>query len=301
MRASDENKSEGTAMNGLRGTLALAIAASLVSLGASNAAPPTRATPADFAAIYANPWNDDLFEAFLLKLPKVRRGAKVRYVWQGDLLVDRETIRRDILAQSSGDAPARSNDELKVMTVNGVPSFWPRNKRSLTFAVDRASFPSPSAYQTATANLEKAAKDWVQACPQCGLQMTHLAQYDAAPDPTKVTFVARYDKDETSFIAAAFFPADPLEDHVLVIAPEYFTTDFDRVGVFRHELGHVLGYRHEHIAGIPGCGVEDNNWKPLTPYDKSSVMHYFCGGAGSMTLALSPTDVAGHRGLYGAQ
>jgi len=57
----------------------------------------------------------------------------------------------------------------------------------------------------------------------------------------------------------------------------------------------------EHIAGIPGCGVEDNNWKPLTPYDKSSVMHYFCGGAGSMTLALSPTDVAGHRGLYGAQ
>jgi hypothetical protein len=44
---------------------------SLVSLGAAErGSAHVRATPADRSRrSYANPWNDDLFEAFLLKLP----------------------------------------------------------------------------------------------------------------------------------------------------------------------------------------------------------------------------------------
>ena len=51
------------------------------------------------------------------------------------------------------------------------------------------------------------------------------------------------------------------------VDPIFFNSQYDPVGVFRHELGHVLGYRHEHIRGIPGCGFEDSRWQPLTPYD----------------------------------
>lgn len=73
---------------------------------------------------------------------------------------------------------------------------------------------------------------------------------------------------------------------------------FDKTGVLRHELGHVLGYRHEHIGNVPGCNTEGVSWERLTPYTPNSVMHYFCGGAGSFDLSLRDLDKAGHRCLY---
>ena len=70
--------------------------------------------------------------------------------------------------------------------------------------------------------------------------------------------------------------------------------------MFRHEIGHILGYRHEHIRPEAGCWGETGAWKQLTTYDAYSVMHYYCGNGGTISLTLSPNDKAGHALKYAA-
>ena len=122
----------------------------------------------------------------------------------------------------------------------------------------------------------------------------------ARVDGARPTFVVRYENVEGGPIARAFFPSTAPDGRSVVVFPGYFAAGmgFDPVGVLRHEIGHVLGYRHEHIRNIPGCFTEGTDWKPLTPYTPNSVMHYFCGGAGSMDLSIREADKRGHRCLY---
>ena len=74
------------------------------------------------------------------------------------------------------------------------------------------------------------------------------------------------------------------------------------VGVFRHELGHILGLRHEHIrAEAGGVCTEGTSFRALTPYDSSSVMHYpWCNGVTTTDLSITASDTSGARQLYGA-
>src|SRR5262249_11464734 len=114
-------------------------------------------------------------------------------------------------------------------------------------------------------------------------------------------FVVRFLNENDGTLAMSFFPYDYLatkQPQTLFVYPGYYASSFVRVGIMRHELGHVLGYRHEHIDNVPGCAIEDNNWKALTPRDSRSVMHYPCGGGGSMELELSPLDIDAHKCLY---
>ena len=70
-------------------------------------------------------------------------------------------------------------------------------------------------------------------------------------------------------------------------------------GVLRHELGHTLGFRHEHTRPESGTCFEDNNWRALTAYDSSSVMHYpQCNGTQNGDLVLTNLDKTGAHALY---
>jgi hypothetical protein len=102
--------------------------------------------------------------------------------------------------------------------------------------------------------------------------------------------------------ARAFFPHFPEEKRVIAVDDSAYKDEGGwLVSVMRHELGHVLGFRHEHIrpqAG-PGCPNEEANYVPVTAYDPDSIMHYRCGGADGPDT-LSALDKSGAAAIYGA-
>lgn len=170
----------------------------------------------------------------------------------------------------------------------------------LTYCVLANTFPNRQQYEEVAANMQQATSDWTETC---GVEFEYRNDLDDSdtmrPD---VVFPVRHIDTNGTFIAAAFFPTDPVSRRRVLIDPSYFTTSFDAVGVLRHELGHVLGFRHEHIRSLapPVCPDEDlTGTLDLTDYDPKSVMHYFCGGVGSPDLAITNVDRTGSQQVYG--
>ncbi len=105
------------------------------------------------------------------------------------------------------------------------------------------------------------------------------------------------------YLARAFFPAESRANrNVLIDNSAFGDPTVSLTGVLRHELGHTLGFRHEHTRPEAGTCFEDNNWRALTTYDSASVMHYpQCNGTGSFTsLVITALDTQGAQALYGA-
>ena len=102
------------------------------------------------------------------------------------------------------------------------------------------------------------------------------------------------------YYARAFFPSDGRRSRELLFAGCAFGDPVWTVaGILRHELGHTLGFRHEHTRPEAGTCFEDNNWRALTTYDSDSVMHYpQCNGTNDGDLVLTTKDQQGAQALY---
>lgn len=284
---------------------AAAVALALALLTAAGE-PQPRAARGDFAAVDANVADQAAFDRLLAGLPQIRfddEGTpRNYYLWEGDMLLSAEEIRAIIFAKKAGVVPARGSQELLLqLRSDGQPGHWLRGKRALTWAADCATFASAAECATARALFAKAAADWVRTCPDCGLSFREVTIPRPVLPGTQSqppTMVLRYQPEAFDYLAIAFFANDPAFKRFVSVTPGFFTTSFDRTGILRHEIGHVLGYRHEHNRALTGCSFEDNGWVALTPYDPKSVMHYFCGGGGTKALQFSASDIAGHRQLY---
>jgi hypothetical protein len=178
---------------------------------------------------------------------------------------------------------------------------WPPGT-VLSYCVLKPTFPREDWYEEVVENMWLAAVDWAETC---GVEFEYVEAIDSSDSlrPPEVLFPVRHINAGGVFIASSFFPNTILSRRRMLVDPSYHTTTFDRVGVFRHELGHVMGFRHEQVRPEAPkiCPDEDaTGTLDLTAYDPRSVMHYFCGGVGSRQLAITELDRAGSQNLYGA-
>lgn len=112
----------------------------------------------------------------------------------------------------------------------------------------------------------------------------------------------------TAYNARSFFPSSAAQgDHEIRVDMDNIMQSQHKSlhGVLAHELGHVLGFRHEHARPESnGVCAEGPGWRALTPYDPDSVMHYNayspCAGTNGGDYHLSELDRKGAAEVYGS-
>ena len=104
---------------------------------------------------------------------------------------------------------------------------------------------------------------------------------------------------KAKFKARAFFPSS--ERRKIQINRRFANQDpREMKRLMLHELGHVLGIRHEHIHPDAGddC-LENGEFEAITAYDPYSIMHYpICGPKKLQNFVLSDLDKEGISILY---
>jgi hypothetical protein len=240
------------------------------------------------------------------------------WIVEADMLLDldqlrfyaqqREAVEQAVAAYKGAGLPltgmlAPSAELVGIEQNNRILRWAPGLELSYCVLRQTFVFDGGAGYQLLVENMEQATQAWENTC---GVRFVHKQELDGSDSlmPADVLFTVREIDAGGQLIAAAFFPNDPRNRRRVLIDPSYYsqTLRFNKVGVLRHELGHALGFRHEHIRSNapPGCPDEDTyDTINLTDYDPRSVMHYFCGDLGSDTLAITEVDRVGSQKVYG--
>ncbi len=269
-------------------------------------------TKSDSAQLYkdllSNPRDPAKLSAWLRTLPRLStpEGGSY-YVFEGDLLLTSEEVE-GLLIERHEKWKERNTDEIEpelvVRITAGADERWSnRLKGNLTYVVDRQSFgDNEEEYAIVVDAMSRAVGDWERACSECAVKFRHLQDLDTARNNSDALFVVRRMPDSEQipeFIATAFFPSDPSHRRYINIFQGFFDSPYPPEGTLRHELGHVLGYDHEHKRSDSGCAFENGKWRPLSEYDDRSVMHYVCGYGGNYRLRITGIDIKAHRQHYG--
>jgi hypothetical protein len=255
----------------------------------------------------------ELFQQSAIKISD----SPVRYVFGGDMLAVGDDGLRAAYERYFGSSPTASggigavSSPLTVDQANGVDILLETNYQDssggryhLTYCIQRNTF-SAGELAALEPALDLAQDSWNGLV---NVAFRHDASQDASCGAanTNVFFNVR-NVSAGQFFASSFFPHDVRGARELLIDDSAFTTTAngrDLQGILRHEHGHMLGFRHEHIW-LGNCTTEDldddfGSPVHVTPYDENSVMHYpQCRTSMSGGYRQSKLDYQGAIGLYG--
>jgi len=192
------------------------------------------------------------------------------------------------------------NGQLIVHTVGGTDAKWSdTQKKNLTYCVSSTFGTNYNAAVTAMAN---AAAAWEAVGD---VDFIHVSAQDSncTASNANVLFDVRPVNSGGQYLARAFFPNSARSSRNVLIDNTAFGNNppWTLTGILRHELGHTLGFRHEHTRPEAATCFEDSNWRALTTYDSASVMHYpQCNGSQTGDLVITAKDTEGIQALYGA-
>lgn len=198
---------------------------------------------------------------------------------------------------------ATQQGALAVYNINGQDIIWSATQRkALTYCISNTF----GTNKQAVIDAMKAASDngWEKFAD---VNYTYDATQDANCNAqnTTVMFDVNPVNSNGQYLARSFFPNSTRAERNVLIDNTVFTAGgtggISLGNILSHELGHTLGFRHEHIrpeANATQC-AEDNQFRGVTTYDSASVMHYpQCNGT-SNTLAFTTKDQQGVVSIYG--
>jgi serine protease len=225
-----------------------------------------------------------------------------KYIVNGDIAIaDRKQLEEFFETRIKRDPPETAPGQLVVHQAGGQDAVWnSSHKRQLTYCV---SSTFGSRHAQVVADMQAATGAWEQVA---NVDYLHVASQDTSctASNANVVFDVRPVNVNGEYLARAFFPNEPRAARNVLIDESSFqlgSGNLSLVGILRHELGHTLGWRHEHTRPDSGTCFEDNDWRPLTAYDRFSVMHYpQCNGGGDWSLTLTSLDKNGAACAYGA-
>ncbi len=177
----------------------------------------------------------------------------------------------------------------------GERDLWPEEQaQELSFCVSEMF---QSSYDGVEVAVRSAAKEWMS----YGNFDFRLAEDLSCANRTDVLFKIVPTSRHAKFKAKAFFPGYAEVRRKIQINRRYAKSNQTELKrLMLHELGHVLGLRHEHVHEEAGgdC-LEGTPFESITDYDPSSIMHYpGCGPKKLTNLVLSDLDKEGVSLLY---
>lgn len=251
--------------------------------------------------------------------PQIEVDGEDCYVVEKDLLIPGNQLQAyaESLANLAAPAPPDGGeaDRLVVATLlNGKRMRWVPGT-VLTWTFDEDSFTNKDWLELARSFCAEAANDWNDAAKEKGISDRISFAHAASGEDPVFKFSFHPFPKEPNLLALAFYPIDAPPKRTVFIGPKVFEAGlpFDQTGVIRHELGHVLGFRHEHIrpeamqgltpaqkAGLEQWVAGGMGAAELTKFDRQSVMLYPQFGNGDGKFRLSAADKAGFGELYSA-
>ncbi|HKS24258.1 MAG TPA: matrixin family metalloprotease [Thermoanaerobaculia bacterium] len=236
----------------------------------------------------------DEFKAKVFKEPF--EGGK--YIVNGDTTIANEKQLREFYEQN---VKPPQTTRLILAQIGGLDQKWNQDqKKKLTYCVSNTF---GSHHADVVAQMASATGEWEK---WADVHYIYDSSQDANCVATNaaVVFDVRPVNVNGEYLARAFFPNEPRVNRNVLIDDSSFELQpgekLQLVGILRHELGHTLGWRHEHTRPQAGTCFEDPDWVELTTYDAFSVMHYpQCNGKGDWSLTLTDKDKNGAACVYG--